>query len=385
MLGFGFWTGTQTSLLYSVLRPALYNITVRDVAPVMGKFAGRYAVAEALGRELARNVNKSTRKLNFTPKKSPKVKRRRTSRSRSSSSSSSSSSRRAPKGGVYNDGAGGTASRTTLRRGKGGRLGRKMAKQLLAVCKDRVVDSFRVSCSQGKQGIKGCFLLDKPDFTNAAANVGQSYGPGVGSLNNMDMYIRSGWCEYSLTNPSAITVEVLIYDCVPRRQLNSSHSSNTDFDTGINTQYHGSAGSSTTPDSSNLGTTPFMSPIFVRNWKVVNVTKVMMSAGAYHKHKVYRSVYRRELYGVLSENDYTPRVCVSTLFVIKGQPVNDAGTVGNVATGTAAIDIIQQQTTEYQWMMNQVPIYQYLNNQPSITTERILEQWSGAVMTNTQA
>jgi len=140
-----------------------------------------------------------------------------------------------------------------------------------------------------------------------------------------------------MTNQSKAPLALDIYDLVPRRDIPTSGND------PIQTWEQGLVDAGAIPTSGysfnyNLpGSTPFISPAFCQKWLIKKVTKVEMPQGSTHEHRVHHEINRMINQEMLNDLVYVKGLTGVTLFVQRGFPADDGGTVSLAST---ALDLV---------------------------------------------
>lgn len=332
---------------------------LRRAAGQVATYAGRY-----VGRKVRNYVAK---KRSFTSSRKS-VKRRRVGARKSRSMLA-----------VY-DGSGG--SHSFCRHNIKGRKGplRGLAKQT-----NKNVYAYtttqRMTSAVGAQGIYiPNLIFTGPILTTVLELLASSVGAGYKSSKCL---IHSGYTESKFTNQEKGNVELVLYDIIPKRDIsNAALAGNYDvlssWNVGLNdVTYANNAGSASTPGKSNLGSTPFDSVLFCQYYTVIKKTKVMMSQGSSHIHRV-RTVWNGMLDHSFSEAyTYLRGKTIITLAVINGMPLNDQTTKTNIAVGVATVDVVTNSRIVYQGYLNNNFTYDFSDGQQSVTTPYLMDEGSG--------
>lgn len=231
----------------------------------------------------------------------------------------------------------------------------RFQRQLMPVRNNRATDMFSVSSNQMEQAsnfvpwfIQG--HLDEPfDIIDDA------------SIPSVKGYFKFLKGEIRMTNQMNASVQVVIYDVVNRRDMDSSQPSPLSaWDTGISQ----SGGTSvTTKGYNNLNCTPFESPLFVALYKVVKVTRLTLSAGQGHVHKVnlqqnvVMPKYLKDQYV------YYKNLSAATIITVNGMPVCSDANDLNIAVSKSDLACVSSRYIEYRAINAQQAYYQYKNNQ----------------------
>lgn len=242
--------------------------------------------------------------------------------------------------------------------------------------KDRVFDSAthgnwssvtqdKIKSLVGRQECGDAVILDRDDVEDLKTQISTYMQSGFGNvqMNTLRFLIKHFRMRYELKNFAKDTAYVDIYDCAPRRDINIDDNGPGNypaiaFQQGIKDQVK-------TPDSSMYlkpGQTPFDSNQFNTWWKVVKVTRVILSPGGTHEHIVSgrpNYMFNQALRTGSSGNALGYKgLTTSTLFVVRGS----IG-LGDDATPTyenAEIAIIGSKQVEYAFINTPANVTQNL-------------------------
>lgn len=328
---------------------------VRRAAPVFAAAAGRFA------GKMARRSRRSSGRI---------VKRRRV---RSSTSTSVKSV--IPKSYPKPDGNGGSFS--SFRTHRKGTFIPKWDRRMLEPSHYRVTTAARLTAAFGQQNATYFEYANQGDMQTPANQFAVSN------------FVQKVWYQkiygtISITNQDKGNCHVTIYDLMCRRDLVSGNTldPNSTWSLGL-TDTNGS--SATTKSITNLGVTPFQSPLFCQYYKVMKVSKFVLGQGTSHVHHYKWSHNRVMELEYLSTQSQYAKTSHEVLIVVNGLPYNDSTTKTLVATGSCAIDIVHQKTVTYRAISQNPSYYQYSNNQGTITIENVMDKGSGEAEVDAQA
>lgn len=239
-------------------------------------------------------------------------------------------------------------------------------------------DGLRITCNSGQQGVDYMPVGIDTDYDQAFDILDGAGNPTAKA------YIQKWSGEIRITNQDKGNCEVTIYDVVPRRSMQGTGtvSPTAAWSQGL-TDTNGT--STTTKATSNLGVTPYESPEFCTQYKIVKTTRVIMGQGTSHVHKFAFSLNK-----VFTKDEKTSygqyrNFSHFFLFKVNGMPYNDATTKTLVASGSCAIDIVKIARLTYRGINDQAAYYQYTNGQDTITTESIMDVGEGEAETDAAA
>lgn len=261
-------------------------------------------------------------------------------------------------------------------RARGTKLG-KLWKQLMPVRSARHTDMFSVSSAQGEQAtafvpwfIQG--HLDNPFDILDDTNIPTVKG-----------YFKFLKGEIRMTNQINANMQICIYDVVPRRDMDTSQPNPAAaWDTGLSAT---NGVSHTVKGYNNLGVTPYESPLFVSLYKIVKVTKMVLSAGQGHVHKVnlkqnvVMQKYQKDQYV------YYRNLSAITIITVNGMPVCSDANDLNIAVSKTDLACVSTRHIEYRGINGQPAYYQYHNNQASFVDPIVMTHNTGGPNAVTQA
>jgi len=246
----------------------------------------------------------------------------------------------------------------------------------------RITDTDRVEWDAGAQAARSYTLGTAADMQLLFANIGAS---GTGQ-DTTRMIVKNMKMKWNLTNQSNANCIITLYDIEYRNDANVG-----DFGTPILAWANGIARAEEggdAPGIANVGSTPFMSSDFCRNYRVVKVTKIYLDPGKSHVHFI-RIASNKMLNNGMTDPSAQPVAyrgfSHGLMAVFQGLPVNDGTTDTLIAMGSGAVDIVEER--EYQQAYPQYGLKRYYNdnNQGTITTEKFVGDETGDVETYTEA
>lgn len=223
----------------------------------------------------------------------------------------------------------------------------------------------KVKSLVGRQEAVDAVILDRDDVEALKNEISTYMQSGFSNvqMNSLRFLIKSFKIKYELKNFGKDSAYVDIYDCVPRRDVGADDNGPVNypaiaFQQGIKDQ-------AKSPDStmySKPGQTPFDSNQFNTFWKVVKVTRVILSPGGTHEHHVSgrpNYVFNQALRIGSGGTFYCYKgLTTSTMFVVRGS----IG-LGDDATPTyenAEVAMIGAKTVEYAFVNTPANISQNL-------------------------
>lgn len=336
-----------------------------------GRFGG---VAAAAGRWAGKRVRSWMKGSSSNTRSKKRVRRSVNSKSKRVRSSKKFSPE------VNFDGAGGSHSmvrhRVKCRKGPLRGLMKQTNKNIYSY-----TSTMRMTSSLGVQGtFLPNILFTGADLNSVIQALAASTAAGYKSSKCL---IHSGYSESKYTNQEKGNVELVLYDIIPKRDVTAAGvAGNYDvlssWNVGLNdVTYASNSSSPSTAGKANLGSTPFDSVLFCQYYTVIKKTKVMLSQGSTHIHRV-RSLWNGMLNHTYTEEyTYLRGKSVITLAVVNGMPLNDQTTKTNIAVGAAAVDVVTVTRIVYQGYINNLFTYSFGDNQQSVATPYVMDEGSG--------
>lgn len=174
--------------------------------------------------------------------------------------------------------------------------------------------------------------------------------------------------EYILTNATNAGVEVDIYDIVCKRDIPFNLTFNANsyiygavpspdayWATGLNAQQNLNPGTGMLPDPQPfqmLTTKPTDSHLFNDYFRITKKCRVMMAAGASHKHLLNISVNKYiDQYLTNAQTAGLKGYSTYTMFVVAGMPLQVVGGDSTyISTSSVAINMVRSQRIKYVWV-----------------------------------
>lgn len=205
------------------------------------------------------------------------------------------------------------------------------------------------------------------------------------------MAIKNYSASVKITNQSNANMCVWIYDVEHRRDVVYGADSITPLSAwqqGLSSSAAGTGSTTTTVNT--VGITPFQSPDFCRNYRVVKVTKIYLALGKAHSHTLIlnrpKIVNGRMLDNSGAQTGAYRGITHDMLFVFQGLPVNDGTTNSLIALGSGAVDMVIQHKVTWNYVdLGGEKRYYTDDNQGTITTEKFMNEETGAADTYEEA
>jgi len=150
------------------------------------------------------------------------------------------------------------------------------------------------------------------------------------------------------TNPSTAAVSMDIYDMTPRHDMPQRGDISNDPVTLWNQgMIDATAGTPTNPYQV-VGASPFQSPAFVQNWKILKVSKIQLPQGATHEHRIHweanQQFNRAELRAGMY---YLKNLTLISMAVVHGFPVGDGAGLPTISTAPAEVYAVNTRKVEF--------------------------------------
>jgi len=239
------------------------------------------------------------------------------------------------------------------------------------------VEGLRVAWGENNQ-VASCPAVC---WNHADMNKCFSLGTTLGDTDNLNtrrLYIQSMNTCVNISNPTSAPVMFDIYDIMYRHDM-PQHTASGAYNIPNSLWYDGlqDMGDIGSGLLSDPGNTPFMSPKFTQNLKVMKVTKVQLPQGGTHEHRVHAEVNQMLSYENVMNSGlyYYKGKTVVSMIVVRGTPVDDGTNVGLCA---GALNMVVTQKYQFHMIRNSVSTFVTTNTLPTLTAERIINIGSGA-------
>lgn len=237
--------------------------------------------------------------------------------------------------------------------------------------------SGRMTCNTGKQ--EGYIVGDGCDSVDLWS-ISQKLSANTANGYKSNLFLLRGCTvETRFTNQDKGNVEIILYDLTVRRDVTVADQGALNplsaWSTGLTEDASGS--STTVAARTNLGSTPFDSKLFTQYYKVMKTTKLILSQGASHIHKVHIKGSRMMDAALVNREQYLRGLTHLTIAVVNGFPLNDQTTKTNVTTGVAAVDFVTTVRIQYQGWYNNLKIYTYDDTALPSVTAYVMDKGSG--------
>lgn len=194
------------------------------------------------------------------------------------------------------------------------------------------------------------FLCGSVDLTDCQSILGATEptaatqgAAGNGTAATRRMWLQSIDCKITFKNQTNTPVDVVLYDCVARRDGQSTSSPYFAWTGGLVDE-----NVAVVPGNANAlsarfpGAKPFQSQLFCQEYNVRRTAKFVLGAGSNHIH----TISIKPKYLISNERvrnfNFFKGLSTSLLAVVKGGVVQDTTTPFNVAYGSAEVDYISE-------------------------------------------
>lgn len=192
---------------------------------------------------------------------------------------------------------------------------------------------------------------------------------------NQDGFFYVDWCRhrFMLQNQSEATTHVTLYEFVTRRDSATGP-------WGAFTQGMASiqAGAASTAD--DIGATPFMSPRFTENYRIIKKFNIELAQGRSHIHtSMYRvgRKYSDSRYEMDNTNGYLGTWTRGIFIIAHGTPYNSAADKTKVSTTPVALDIVTNSTFASHAPLVNKAIFEVQTDFPTFSDGQIIDIGSG--------
>jgi len=190
---------------------------------------------------------------------------------------------------------------------------------------------------------------------------------------NTRLYIQSVKHNFMFTNNQTNNIFVDMYDIVARRDACL---------TPATSYYAGLTDQGVSNGYNAINVTPFMSKQFTTYWKVVKRTSLTLGPGESHRHIVTMQLNKEWSATRMEESaQHYAGLTHGTMLVAWGAPDHDATGTANVSTGSVLIDLVYSRQIVFAYTTPQIQSTRYITALPTITTERNVNEESGAPAT----
>ncbi len=213
--------------------------------------------------------------------------------------------------------------------------------------------TYSITAQTGRQAVQqGSAVWNTSDINAMLSAVSTQLlvtaGSSMASNSTATNLYRIGTCSSvaEILNQTSQPVTLTVYTCQLRQDANDPFTLNNDWNNGYNftnafPNNINAIGSVTT--SNIIDTTPYQSPYFTVKYKVLNVKKFMIDAGATVKHKIHinrkkiLNAARIQTSGTVGQGGLT----TVRLYVLRGGINNASADSNQISTGQAEVSIIE--------------------------------------------
>lgn len=203
--------------------------------------------------------------------------------------------------------------------------------------------------------------------------------PTFATNTNYKVYMDHVIENTMITNQTNDVVKLLLYECIPRRDITSStYSPANNAWTAGDTASSGGAATVNSP-----GSTPFQTPGFTKMWKVVKVTAINLHSGGHHVHRVHarpRHMVDIQTITAITNNNYAVlgKLSSQTLIVAHGYPTNDGTTTTNIGLAHGALDFVTTKSYRFRLLGPSESTLTKSTNLINPGTEAVVSDLTGA-------
>lgn len=213
----------------------------------------------------------------------------------------------------------------------------------------------------------------------------------IGFVNSSSLTMDEGLQFLHVANMDNNDCVIWFYDLLLRADVNTGTLAPiSDWAQGV-VDESGAAGDYQIPFS-----TPFQSKKFCERWKVVKVSRVILSSGSTHIHKVTSKPMHPINYEHLvnTSSSYTGTqganvgvryLTSSVMCVIQGNLANDSVTKTQVGTGPVAVDFMNIIRYKYCGSVDNQTLYSKSFTAQTLNTAEFIQEKTGAVVVDAQA
>lgn len=235
----------------------------------------------------------------------------------------------------------------------------------------------RLAANAGRQLVHNLFSLF------SSSDMGQLFSDSGITLGATARVLMAGAsAEIMITNQDQGNVRIVLYDIIQRRD-----GDHTEVDTPAAawTNSYGDEGGADT-DVNFVGSTPFSSDLFVRYFKVLKMTHILLSQGQTHVHRVHFSPNKIMDGEVIRYASGAVRgITCHTMIQAHGVPYNYGSDTSIVSTGQVNLDVVYKKQYKYKCLQQNALSWNITNSLTGLVNESIMDIGSGVKVTDTPA
>jgi len=191
------------------------------------------------------------------------------------------------------------------------------------------------------------------------------------------MLIQSTKIHYLITSATTAGVKMRIYEGCYKSDAESSYTPAAVWSSGL-------TDTGTAMVSTDIDAKPWASPAFNKLCHITKVTNVYLPQGRTHEHYAtynYNKLYDKETFATSSGRELLRGWTRFIMFVCYGEPIADTDT--DVSTAGGRVLIIGTKTQRWRYSVPETYTSAYTRTIPitGVTTERIIDEGSGAIET----
>lgn len=217
----------------------------------------------------------------------------------------------------------------------------------------------------GYQAYSDLYSLGNPyDIARIWNSVGNQWPPNTGGTVNpatRRVFMKEMSVEYQFVNGASLQARFSIYDCILRRDLDSSYAS-----TATNAIVQGTMdttkAAAVAGQEKILGHSPFQSPMFTQHWKVTKVHHVVLEPGGIHIHRCVSKVNKLIPRYWTADTDILGWKGFTRFAVIRqhGTPIM-SGTTGTATVSPTQLLCVIKYNFAWQWLFETEEYNSYLD------------------------
>jgi len=238
------------------------------------------------------------------------------------------------------------------------------------------------------------------DYTTAQAMVAKLFASipaselptgSTATKNQLKPYFLSCKGSYTFTNFSTATVFLDLYDLHPKQSV--SVGPDLSWASGDIIE-QGDTSTTTSPQTFQISSVPQESTEFMKMWKIDKITRLEMTGGQTHVHRINYGRNKAIPNEVLQQTDsFGPTSTVyglsrALMWTTVGQPVKDTGTGASAGVTTASTELGIVVELQYRWSMLQFPSKQNITSSTIIpatgNVQSFINELSDTIVANLQ-
>lgn len=242
--------------------------------------------------------------------------------------------------------------------GKLNKVNKQLYVKLMGHSIREAMSSSSVISTQGRQNVLNIPLLSRTDLELIKTDTNAT----VATENDCSMLLKTAKLCFSFKNQSNTMARCTIYDIV---SINSGYTATIDtpteaWDFGFNDM-------GTASQSLTIGTTPYGSPEFRKNFRITKVTKVPLEPGQQHDHVVKKKMnwFVRSTRWANTAGQNVRGLTYYCLLVWHGSLAHDNTAATSVTYTPVRIDYVTRRSYSYAYLNNNKPSYVMVDSLPT--------------------